>query len=426
MERKTIRAWIMYDWANSAFVTTMLAAVMPVFYESVAGKGLADNTAENYWGFTQTVATLLVALLSPVLGAIADYRGSKVRFLGVFMLVGALASVASALIGEGDWLLASVLVIVGTVGFAGGNTFYDALLTDLVPLEQRDKVSAQGYSTGYIGGGLLLLVNVVMIQGWEMLGFPDRTTATQLVFVTVGIWWLLFSIPLFRNVKDRPRNRGMKLGAIVRTGFGNVARTFRNIRRYPQLMKYMLAYWFFNDGINTIILMATVYGSGIGIEMSDLIAALLITQFVGFPSTLLFGRFAVRAGAKRALYVSLAVYVLIVVLGYFMSTAAHFYALAIMVGLVQGGSQATARSIYANLVPPSRSGEFFGFLSLSSKFASIAGPFVFAVTGTITGSSRLAIVSLIAFFVIGIWLLARVDLAQGRREALAHEPGVPL
>lgn len=426
MERKTIRAWIMYDWANSAFVTTMLAAVMPVFYESVAGKGLADNTAENYWGFTQTVATLLVALLSPVLGAIADYRGSKVRFLGVFMLVGALASVVSALIGEGDWLLASVLVIIGTVGYAGGNTFYDALLTDLVPLENRDKVSAQGYATGYIGGGLLLLVNVVMIQGWEMLGFPDRTTATQLVFVTVGIWWLLFSIPLFRNVKDRPRNRGMKLGAVVRTGFGNVARTFRNIRRYPQLMKYMLAYWFFNDGINTIILMATVYGSGIGIEMSHLIIALLITQFVGFPSTLLFGRFAVKAGAKRALYVSLAVYVLIVVLGYFMSTAAHFYALAIMVGLVQGGSQATARSIYANLVPPSRSGEFFGFLSLSSKFASIAGPFVFAVTGTITGSSRLAIVSLIAFFVIGIWLLTRVDLAQGRREALAHEPGVPV
>lgn len=426
MERKTIRAWIMYDWANSAFVTTMLAAVMPVFYESVAGKGLADNTAENYWGFTQTVATLLVALLSPVLGAIADYRGSKVRFLGVFMLVGALASVVSALIGEGDWLLASVLVIIGTVGYAGGNTFYDALLTDLVPLENRDKVSAQGYAMGYIGGGLLLAVNVVMIQGWEMLGFPDRTTATQLVFVTVGIWWLLFSIPLFRNVKDRPRNRGMKLGAVVRTGFGNVARTFRNIRRYPQLMKYMLAYWFFNDGINTIILMATVYGSGIGIEMSHLIIALLITQFVGFPSTLLFGRFAVKAGAKRALYVSLAVYVLIVVLGYFMSTAAHFYALAIMVGLVQGGSQATARSIYANLVPPSRSGEFFGFLSLSSKFASIAGPFVFAVTGTITGSSRLAIVSLIAFFVIGIWLLTRVDLAQGRREALAHEPGVPV
>ncbi|HUC92520.1 MAG TPA: MFS transporter [Paenibacillus sp.] len=426
MERKTIRAWIMYDWANSAFVTTMLAAVMPVFYESVAGKGLADNTAENYWGFTQTVATLLVALLSPVLGAIADYRGSKVRFLGVFMLVGALASVASALIGEGDWLLASVLVIIGTVGYAGGNTFYDALLTDLVPLENRDKVSAQGYAMGYIGGGLLLAVNVVMIQGWEMLGFPDQTTATQLVFVTVGIWWLLFSIPLFRSVKDRPRNRGMKLGAVVRTGFGNVARTFRNIRRYPQLMKYMLAYWFFNDGINTIILMATVYGSGIGIEMSHLIIALLITQFVGFPSTLLFGRFAVKAGAKRALYVSLAVYVLIVVLGYFMSTAAHFYALAIMVGLVQGGSQATARSIYANLVPPSRSGEFFGFLSLSSKFASIAGPFVFAVTGTITGSSRLAIVSLIAFFVIGIWLLTRVDLAQGRREALAHEPGVPV
>ncbi len=421
MDRMKVRAWVQYDWANSAFATTMLAAVLPIYYESVAGAGLPGNTAENYWGFTQTVAMLLVAILSPILGAVADYTGAKVRFLTGFAVVGALASACMALVGEGDWLLASVLIVIGTLGFSGGNTFYDSLLTDLVPIEKRDIISARGYSMGYLGGGLLLAVNLVMIEGWEMVGFPDKTTATQIVFLTVGIWWLLFALPLFRRVKDVPRNRQAAIGTVVRTSFANLGRTLRSIRRYPQLSKYMLSYWFFNDGINTIILMATVYGSGIGIGTSHLITALLITQFVAFPCTLLFGRFAARSGAKRALYVSLAIYVLIVVLGYFMSSAAHFYALAIMVGLVQGGSQATARSIYANLVPPSRSAEFFGFLSLSSKFSSVAGPFVFAVTGTITGSSRLAILSLIAFFIIGIALLTRVDLVKGRAEALAEE-----
>ena len=421
MDRMKVRAWVQYDWANSAFATTMLAAVLPIYYESVAGAGLPGNTAENYWGFTQTVAMLLVAILSPILGAIADYTGAKVRFLTGFAVVGALASACMALVGEGDWMLASVLIVIGTLGFSGGNTFYDSLLTDLVPIEKRDIISARGYSMGYLGGGLLLAVNLVMIEGWEMVGFPDKTTATQVVFLTVGIWWLLFALPLFRRVKDVPRNRQAAFGSVIRTSFANLGRTLRSIRRYPQLSKYMLSYWFFNDGINTIILMATVYGSGIGIGTTHLITALLITQFVAFPCTLLFGRFAARSGAKRALYVSLAIYVLIVVLGYFMTSEVHFYALAIMVGLVQGGSQATARSIYANLVPPSRSAEFFGFLSLSSKFSSVAGPFVFAVTGTITGSSRLAILSLIAFFIIGIALLTRVDLAKGRAEALAEE-----
>ncbi len=423
MDRMKVRAWVQYDWANSAFATTMLAAVLPIYYESVAGAGLPGNTAENYWGFTQTVAMLLVAILSPILGAIADYTGAKVRFLTGFAVVGALASACMALVGEGDWMLASVLIVIGTLGFSGGNTFYDSLLTDLVPIEKRDIISARGYSMGYLGGGLLLAVNLVMIEGWEMVGFPDKTTATQVVFLTVGIWWLLFALPLFRRVKDVPRNRQAAFGSVIRTSFANLGRTLRSIRRYPQLSKYMLSYWFFNDGINTIILMATVYGSGIGIGTTHLITALLITQFVAFPCTLLFGRFAARSGAKRALYASLAIYVLIVVLGYFMTSEVHFYALAIMVGLVQGGSQATARSIYANLVPPSRSAEFFGFLSLSSKFSSVAGPFVFAVTGTITGSSRLAILSLIAFFIIGIALLTRVDLVKGRAEALAEESG---
>lgn len=408
----------MYDWANSAFATTMMAAVLPVYYSDVAAADLAGNSAETYWGYTQSIAMLLVAILSPILGAIADYTGSKLKFLSVFMLLGVLSCVFMAFAGEGDWLLASILMVLGSIGYSGGNTFYDAMLADGVPQELRDRVSAQGYAYGYAGGGLLLLLNVIMIEVWETLGFPSKTFATQMVFITVGIWWLLFSVPILRSVKDAKKTQEYDgTGKIVRAGFVRIKETFSALKRYPELLKYMASFWFFNDGINTVIVMATIYGAGIGIETSDLIIALLITQFVGWPCTILFGRLAARFGSKRMLYYSLMIYVLIVGLGFFMTSAVHFYALAIMVGLVQGGSQAVARSIYANLVPPSRSGEFFGFLSLSSKFSSFAGPLVFSVVGTITGSSRVAILSLIAFFVIGIALLWKVNLDKGMREA---------
>ncbi|MFC5652394.1 MFS transporter [Paenibacillus solisilvae] len=421
MDRKAVRGWLLYDWANSAFATTIMAAVMPIFYKSVAGADLVGNTAENYWGYTQTIAMLFVALLSPIMGAIADYSGAKVKFLAVFAFIGALATMFMSLIGPGDWLLASSLVILGTIGFSAGNTFYDGLLTEVAPPEKRDSLSARGYALGYLGGGLLLAVNLVMIEGWEMVGFPDKTTATQVAFITVGIWWLLFSIPIVRHVKERAKGAALSYGDAVKSGFARIGRTMKTASRYPELLKYMAAFWFFNDGINTVIVMATIYGSGIGIGTSDLILALLITQFVGYPSTLLFIKLASRFGSKKSLNGSLVIYVVIVILGYFMTNSIHFYLLAFMVGLVQGGSQAIARSMYANLVPPSRTAEFFGFLSLSSKFSSVAGPLVFSVVGTITGSSRLAILSLVAFFIIGIAILAFVNLDKGRKEATAGE-----
>ncbi|MBW7453994.1 MFS transporter [Paenibacillus sepulcri] len=421
MNRKVVRGWLMYDWANSAFATTIMAAVMPVFYNTVAGSGLTGNTAENYWGYTQTIAMICVAVLSPIMGAIADYSGMKVRFLSFFAVIGAISCGAMAFIGEGDWLLASVLVVIGTIGYSAGNTFYDGLITDIAPPQERAAISSKGYAAGYLGGGLLLALNIVMIEGWEMLGFADKTTGTQAAFATVGIWWLLFSIPLMRNVKEQAKGASSGAGHAVRSGFVRIGQTLKSARKFPELLKYMLAFWFFNDGINTVIVMATIYGSGIGIETTHLIIALLITQFVGYPSTLLFIRAAARLGTKRSLNMSLMIYILIVVLGFFMTNAVHFYILAFMVGLVQGGSQAIARSIYANLVPPSRTAEFFGFLSLSSKFSSVMGPLIFSIVGTITGSSRLAILSLVAFFVIGIVLLARVDLEKGARESLAND-----
>ncbi|MGN7454502.1 MFS transporter [Paenibacillus pasadenensis] len=421
MDRKAIRGWIWYDWANSAFATTMLAAVMPVYYEGVAAKGLAEGAAQSYWANTQSIAMLLVAVLAPLAGAAADLSRSKLRFLIAFTVLGAASSSLMALAGEGDWLLASCLLVLGIVGFSTGNTFYDALLRDGVPEEQRHAVSAKGYAYGYAGGGALLAINLVMILQWEALGFPSKTTATQVVFATVGLWWLLFSLPLFTRWKERPAAAAKAGGPTVLqaagASFGRIAQSLRSLRRYPELLKYMAAFWLFNDGISTVIVMATIYGAGIGIDSDDLILALLVTQFVGLPATLAFGRLVGRFGAKRMLSASLLIYLGIVILGYFMTTSLHFFVLATLVGLVQGGSQAAARSLYARLVPADRSGEWFGFLALSSKFTSVLGPLVFSLSATLTGSSRAAILSVAAFFVFGWLLLQRVDFRRGAEQA---------
>ncbi len=410
-DKKQINAWVMYDWANSAFATTIMAAVMPIYFISVAGG------TDGSWSFTQTAAAIVVALLSPLLGAIADHAGRKKTFLRVFTVIGASASAAMALIGPGDMWLASVLVVIGMVGFGAGNTFYDALLGDVTSPAQRERVSARGYAMGYLGGGVLLAVNLGLILGWETIGLPDSTAASQISFVTVGVWWFVFSLPLFRRVQEtRLATEGTAM-AHIRTGARRLKETFSRIKRYPELMKFMLAYWFFFDGINTIIVMAASYGTTIGIESTHLIAALLITQFVGFPASLLFGKLADKLGSKKMLYSSLVIYLIIVLLGYFMTSALHFYLLACMVGLVQGGSQATSRSIFSKMIPPGRNAEFFGFLSFTSRFFSFGGPLVFGIVKLLSDSSRSALLAVAFFFVAGLILLTFVDLAKGEEEA---------
>lgn len=421
--KKAIKAWIWYDWANSAFATTIMAAVMPTFYGSVAAAGAKG--ASSYWGFTQTVAAVLVAVLSPLLGAMADHAGAKKKYLRLSTWLGALACAGMLGIGEGDWLIASILVIVGMVGYGAGSTFYDALLNDVVSPTRRESVSAQGYALGYLGGGVLLAVNLMMIEKPGWFGMADAAVASRVSFLTVGVWWIVFSLPLFRHVTE-PAAEGSgraKPGALLREGVSRLKATLLGIRRYPELFKFMLAYWFFFDGINTVIVMAASYGTDIGIGQSALIAALLITQIVGFPATWLFGRAAERLGGKTMLYVSLAAYLVIVVLGYFMTTALHFFALAVLVGLVQGGAQSTARALYSRLIPPGRTAEFNGFLSFSSRFFSLLGPLVFGIVGLATGDSRPALLAIAAFFVIGIVLLRFVDLDKGRAEAGASAAG---
>lgn len=419
MQAKQLRYWMLYDWANSAFATTMLAAVLPIYYQTVAGKGLEQ--ASSYWGFTQTIAMLLVALSAPVLGAMADLSQRRMAFLRVFAYMGALSCVAMSFAGEGDWVLVSLLFIVGTLGFSGGNTFYDSLLPQLAPPEHRDEVSAKGYMYGYIGGGVLLALNIVMLEKFAWFGLPDKIAATQAVFITVGLWWFVFSLPLFRSLKDPVSVRSKPVGFYVKEGFGRVGMTIRRLPKYPELFKYLLAFWFFNDGISTIISMSAIYGAELGIGTTHLIVALLITQFVGIPFTFLFAKYARKIGSKRALYGSLLAYMVIVGMGYFMQNALHFYLLAFMVGIVQGGSQAVARSIYSQMVPKAYAAQFFGFFSLSGKVSASIGPAVFGTVGLLTGSTRTAILSILAFFIIGIILLRFVNIEKGRQEAESNE-----
>jgi UMF1 family MFS transporter len=417
--RKTINAWCMYDWANSAFVTTIMAAVFPPFYRTlVTSAGLAENTATAYWGYTTSIALLVVALFAPVLGAIADYTGGKKKYIGFFVGMGVLCTGAFVFIGTDTWVLASLLFIGGNIGFAGAEAFYESLLPHIATRGDIDRVSTRGYALGYIGGGILLAVNSLWIMKPAWFGMPDVGFAIRASFFSVAVWWAVFSLPMFRRVPEPPALRGAGTGGHpIRQGFKQLTTTFREIKRYKQLLLFLAAFWIYNDGIGTIIKMATAYGSEIGIGMTHMILALIMTQFVGIPFAFLFGWLAGRLGTKASILLALAVYAGISIGGYFMQNALHFFILAFLVGTVQGGSQALSRSLYAIMVPKHRAAEFFGFFSTSSKFAGIIGPLLFAVVSQLAGHSRISIVALVVFFIVGGILLVRVDVDEGVRVA---------
>ncbi|HLS10092.1 MFS transporter [Lentibacillus sp.] len=418
MKRKRVFSWMLYDFGNSAFATTIMAAVLPVFYYDVAAVGLEENLAESYWGYSQSIAVLIVAILAPILGAISDYSAAKKKFLRFFAFMGMIASILLAFVEEGQYIFASILLIIGNIGFSGANVFYDAFLPEIAKDEdEMDKLSAGGFAFGYIGGGVLLAVNILMITQYSWFGIPDVTTASQLSFASVGLWWFIFSIPLLKNIREEKKTLVKREKSFVAIGFSRVTSTFKEIKQFKYLLIFLIAFWMYNDGISTIIRMATIYGRGIGINSNSLIIALLITQFVGIPFTFFFGWLATRITPKRALYLTLYIYVGVVILGYFMATALHFYLLAICVGMVQGGAQSLSRSIYGRMVPANKQAEFFGFYGISSKFAAIFGPFLFGLVGQLTGSSRLGIVSLLVFFIAGIILLRFVNIEKGIQQA---------
>jgi UMF1 family MFS transporter len=414
--RKIIVSWCLYDWANSAFATTIMAAVLPVFYSSVAATDLSKTTASSYWGYTNTIAMLIVAFTAPVLGALADHSGMKKKFLAAFAALGILSTAGLVGVGRGDWLLASSLYILGMVGFSGGNNFYDSLLPHVAGDQEIDRISSWGYAMGYLGGGILLVFNLAMILKPHFFGLPNAEWGTRYSFLTVSIWWALFTIPLLKNVSEPPvvRIAGESANPL-RASLQRLSLTFRNLRRHREAFKFLMAFWLYNDGIGTIISMAVIFGAEIHIAQEHLIGSILAVQVVGVPCSILFGRIAGKIGAKNAIFAGLIIYTGISIGGYFLQTALHFWILAIFVGFVQGGTQALSRSLFGTLIPKSRSAEFYSFYDVSSKFAGIIGPAVFGIVGQLTGSSRLSILSLVVFFVVGGLLLITVDVKKGRQ-----------
>jgi len=430
--RPELRAWAMYDWANSAMVTTIITAVFPIYFSDVAAAGLPKSEGTRQFALASTLGMVVIAVLAPILGALADDRPIKKRLLGAFMTVGVVAVAGMYFIHQGDWVLAALLFIVANIGANGSFVFYDALLPHVARADEIDRVSSAGYALGYLGGGLLLVLNLAWILHPAWFGLPSgegltaaqKTLPTRLAFVSVAVWWLVFSIPLFRTVPEPPTFGGRRrVGNPVAVAFVRLAETFRELRRYRQGFLMLVAFLIYNDGIGTIIRMATIYGREVGIDKNSMIAALVLVQFVGIPFAFLFGALAGRLGAKRSILFSLIVYTGISVLARFMTNSTHFFLLAVLVGMVQGGSQALSRSLFASLIPRDRSGEFFGFFAVVEKFAGIFGPLVFAASITLAGSSRHAILSVIGFFAAGGVLLALVDVEAGQREARAGEAG---
>ncbi len=432
LDRPEARAWATYDWAISGMQTTIMSAVFPIYFVRVAAAEVPGAGATQLLARWNAIALAVSALVSPLLGAIADARGAKKPLLGLFTLLGAASTAALFGVERGDALLAGALFAACMVAGSAATTFYEALLPHVAPPGQMDRVSTAGFAVGYVGGGVLLAVNLLWIQRPEWFGLPHgpgisgpaRTLPVRLAFVSVAVWWIAFAVPLFRRVREPPRRleagERERAGA-VRLAVARLVATLRELRRHREAAIMLVAFLVYNDGIQTIIKMAAAYGAEIGIGSGALLAAILMVQFVGIPCSFLFGALAGRIGAKRAVLVGLAVYTVIALLGWRMRSAAEFFVLAGLVGVVQGGTQALSRSLFASMIPPHRSGELFGYWGVFEKFSGVLGPLAFDLVIAATGSSRSAVLAVIGFFAIGAALLAVVDVEAGRRAAIVEE-----
>jgi len=395
----------MYDWANSAFATTIMAVVLPIYYSDVAGKNLKEGLVVSYWGYTQSIAMLITALLVPLLGTLADYTSSKKKFMSFFILLGSFFTAFLYFVQTGDWLLCSIIYIIANIGFSASLVFYDSFLPHIAPREKLSWVSALGFAMGYLGGGLLLVINILMIQFPKFFMIPNSLTATRISFVTVGVWWFVFSIPFFKNVEEvKTPIEKTRFRDYMIVPFQRLKSTFSEIKKYKELFKFLLAFWLYIDGVGTIIKMAAIYGREIGIGATHLMGAILLVQFIAFPFSMIFGKLATKTTTKKTIYLTIGIYCFITIWAYFMDSALEFWILAIMVAVGQGGIQALSRSFYAMLIPKEKSAEFYSFFSISEKFATIFGPFVVGVISQFTSSPRNGVLSLLGFFIAG-WLI---------------------
>jgi UMF1 family MFS transporter len=404
--------WAMYDWANSAFATTVMAGFFPVFFKEYWNSGVDAATSTFRLGMANSLASLLIVLLAPLLGAIADCMSRRKALLFSFAFLGVLMTAGLYLIGEGEWFLAAFLYVLAMIGFSGSNVFYDSLLPFVSREDKIDQTSALGFSLGYLGGGILLSLNVLMVLHPEKFGLADGTAAIRISFLMVAVWWLMFSLPLMLLVEEPDGSVSGWSVNVLREGFKRVWATLQEVRQLRNIWLFLVAYWLYIDGVDTIVRMAVDYGLSLGFDQNSLITALLITQFTGFPAALAFGWFGGRYGPKTGIFVGLAVYIVVTVWASVMDSVAEFYYLAFLIGLAQGGIQALSRSLYARMIPADRSAEFFGFYNMLGKFAAILGPVMIGWVGVISGNPRTGILSLLVLFVVGGWVLAKVEVLE--------------
>lgn len=418
LHRPELRAWALYDWANSTFWAVIIASVFPIYWTTVANEGSEQSIPR--FTLVTSVSLLVVALIAPLLGAVADFSAAKKKLLGTFVLFGSLSTAAMFAIGPGDWVLASVLFGIANIGVAGSLVFSDSLLPTVARGKELDRVATSGFALGYLSGGLLLVLAIVVTKAPEVVGLSsdDATLPARVMFVVTALWWALFSIPILTRVREPARRLqpGESAGQNpLVAGVRRLGSTLHDVRRYKHAFAMLIAFLVYGDGVATIMRMAVIYGADLGIEGSELIGAVLLVQFVAVPFSLLFGGLAGRIGPKRAILIGLAIYVGICLYGWQMSTAREFYVLAFLVGTAQGGVQALSRSLFASMVPVHKAGEFFGVFGVLEKFAGVAGPALFGVVIAVTGSNSSGMIALTLFFLVGGALLSRVDVGAGRR-----------
>ncbi|MFH1480553.1 MAG: MFS transporter [Pseudomonadota bacterium] len=423
-KKRGIFGWAMYDWANSAFATTVMAGFFPIFFKQFWSAGTDVTVSTARLGLANSLAGIVVALSAPILGAIADRGTLKKRFLIFFASMGVIMTSTLYLVAKGNWPMAIFIYVLANIGFSGGNIFYDAMITVVASEEKMDFVSALGFSLGYLGGGILFALNVWMTLSPASFGFASPGDAVRFAFLTVGIWWALFSVPIIMFVKE-PASVGSRPAlTMVRDGFIQLKATLHEIRHLKTILVFLIAYWIYMDGVDTIIRMAVDYGISIGFKSEDLILALLIVQFVGFPAAIGFGYLGGIMGTKRAIFLAITVYLFITLWGAFMRSKSEFYVLAVMIGLVQGGIQALSRSFFARMIPADKSAEYFGFYNMVGKFAVVFGPLLMGGVGLIVRSlgyspdvaARAGILSVSFLFIAGGTLFYFVKEERGREE----------
>lgn len=412
---KSTFSWALYDWANSAYATVILAGFFPLFFKQYWSDASDVSTSTFQLGLTNSIASTVIVILAPVLGAIADAGNLKKRLLLIFALLGIFMSGALYFVAQGEAIIALSLFCLSVVGFSGSIIFYDALLTDVSEEKNYNKVSSLGYALGYLGGGVLFAFDVYMTLNPQQFGFSNSAEAVKFSFLTVSLWWFVFSLPLFFNVQEKHYQSTLKPRAAIFAGFKQLRITFGKILKLPMVLLFLFAYWLYIDGVDTIVRMAVDYGMSLGFNSSDLITALLITQFVGFPSAIAFGYLANFIGTKQGILLAIAIYFLTTLWAAQISDVSEFYMLAIIIGLVQGGVQALSRSFYARIIPKNQSAEFFGFYNMLGKFAAVIGPIMVGVVSLTTQSPRISILSISVLFVIGGIMLYYVDEDKAKR-----------